>query len=369
MKSYNHLWEKFISDENIELSIKNAIKGKKRRRRVQKCLKDPDFPKKIKEYAENFYNYPHTPREIYDGISRKKRTIIVPRFEEQIIHHMIVNTMLPIFTKGMYEHSYGSIPNRGGHKGAKQICKWIRNGGRDCKYCFKADIRKYFDSIPHDILIAKLRKVIHDKRFMSLLETVIDVTPNGIPLGFYLSQWLANWYLQGLDHYIKEELGVKYYTRYMDDIVIFSSNKRRLHWVRKAITNYLCDELGLEIKRNWQIFRFHYVKSNGREIGRYLDFMGFRFYRNRITLRKSLMLKITRRARHIYNSKKITIHDARCMLSYMGWIDATNTYQMYLVWVKPCVNIQRCKRIISKYDRRNNNASKLEVYGEYRQTA
>ena len=352
IKSYNHLWETFISDNNIELAIRKASIGKRKRKRVKKCLSDPNYKNHIKKYALNFCNYSHTPIEIYDGISRKKRIIIVPTFDEQVIHHMIVNTMLPIFTHGMYEHTYGSIPNRGGHKGAKQICKWIKYGNRNCKYVLKMDIRKYFDSIPHEILLAKLKMVIHDKKFMSILEEVISVTDKGIPLGFYLSQWLANWYLQDIDHYIKEVLHAKYYMRYMDDMVIFSANKRKLHDMQKAIALYLRDKLGLEMKDNWQVFLFHYVKKNGRHVGRFLDFMGFRFYRNRITLRKSIMIKATRKARHIYKKGKTTVYDSRQMLSYIGWIDSTNTYQMYLAWIKPYVNIQQCKRKISRYDKR-----------------
>lgn len=354
MKSYNHLWEVFTSDETIEAAIKKASKGKQKRKRVRKCLADSNFKNKIKTYSINFHNRPHNPIEIYDGICRKKRTIIVPTFEEQVIHHMIVLTMMPLFTRGMYEHSYGSIPNRGGHKGAKRICKWIKHGGRNCKYVLKMDIKKYFDSIPHEILLSKLRKHIRDERFMRVLEEVISVTEKGIPLGFYLSQWLANWYLQDLDHYIKEKLGAKYYMRYMDDMVIFGSNKRELHKMRYKISEYLETQLGLTMKYNWQVYLFHYIKKDGTHVGRFLDFMGFRFYRNRITLRKNIMIKATRKARHIYKKRKLTIYEAKQMLSYIGWIDATNTYQMYLVWVKPYVNIQQCKRRISAFDRKEN---------------
>ena len=73
------------------------------------------------------------------------------------------------------------------------------------------DIRHFFDSVPHDILKAKLRKSIHDEKMLDLLFGIIDVTEVGIPLGFYTSQWLSNWYLQGLDHYIKEKLSAAHY--------------------------------------------------------------------------------------------------------------------------------------------------------------
>ena len=104
MKSYNHLWEKFISDENISLAIKNASKGKRNRKSVKKRLEDPNLTSQIKYYAEHFKNRAHKPQEIYDGIQRKKRVIIVPSFDEQIIHHMLVNRLKPVFYIGMYEN-------------------------------------------------------------------------------------------------------------------------------------------------------------------------------------------------------------------------------------------------------------------------
>ena len=206
MKSYNHLWEQFISDDNIDLAIKNASRGKRNRPSVKRRLDDPDLKNQIKAYASNFHNAYHKPKQIYDGIQRKKRTIIAPDFDEQIVHHMAVNVLQPIFIHGMYEHSYGSIPKRGAHKGMKTIKKWIKHDGKNCKYVLKMDIRKYFESIPHDIYLENLRKIIHDKRFMAILEEITNVISKGLPLGFYTSQWTANWYLQGLDHYIKEDL-------------------------------------------------------------------------------------------------------------------------------------------------------------------
>ena len=347
MKSYNHLYEKFISDENIKLAIKNASKGKRDRKSVKKRIQNPHFVDEIRAYAQNFRNKKHRPKEIYDGIQRKKRTIIVPSFDEQVIHHMVVNIIKPIFMKGMYEHSYGSIPGRGAHSGKDAIRKWISKGGKDCKYVLKMDIRKYFDSIPHDIYLRKLREIIHDEEFFKILEEITSIIPQGIPLGFYTSQWTANWYLQGLDHYIKEELKAVYYIRYMDDMVIFGSNKKQLHCMRAMIERYLRDELGLELKKNWQVFRFDY---NGRF--RDLDFMGFRFFRDRITLRKSIMIKASRTARKIHKAGKPSIYAARQMLSYLGWIDHTDSYGFYLAWIKPIVNFGQLKKRISSYDKK-----------------
>lgn len=305
----------------------------------------------IREYAQNFKNGHHTPKLIYDGIKRKKRLIIVPNLLEHVVHHMLVQTLIPMFTKGMYEHTYGSIPNRGGYRGMKTLTRWIAKDDT-IKYCAKLDIKKFFESIPHDILLEKLSKYIRDKRLMEIIKEIISVSDKGIPLGFYTSQWLANWYLQSLDHHIKEDLKVPYYMRYMDDMILLFPNSKDAHDCVDRVRLYLSENLGLHIKENWQVFRFHYIDSDGRDRGRYIDFMGFRFYRNRVTIRKSIITRIRRKARRVSSKEKPTIHDARQMLSYSGWLKHTDTYDYYLDYVKPYINIQYLKRRVSNYDRR-----------------
>lgn len=351
MKSYNHLYEKFIEDGNKIVAIHDSARGKKDRRGVREFLDDEDGGiARVDKYLHPYRNSKHKPVQIYDGITRKKRVIIVPKYYEQVVHHMVVNTLRPIIEHGMYEHSYASIPGRGAHQGKKAIEKWIRRDPKNCKYCLKMDIRKFFDSIPHDILLKKMRDRIHDERFMEILEEIISVTDRGLPLGFYTSQWLSNWYLQDLDHYIKEQLRAPHYIRYMDDMVVFGSNKRKLHRMRIDIDEYLQTHLGLQLKDNWQVFRFDYIRA-GKHRGRMLDYMGFRFYRDRTTMRRSIMLKATRKARRVGRKEKPTVFEIRQMLSYIGWIGCTNAYNMYLERIKPYVNVQNFKRRISRYDK------------------
>lgn len=376
MKSYNHLYEKFLSEENYYLAVNNATRhkgGKKRKYQKAQYFKRhvEEMKDEILEYAENFYNDDHTPQEINDGIRHKKRIILVPTMREQVVHHMIVNILKPIIMKPMYYHSYGSVPDRGATKGRKRksltkggkeaIEKFIRNHPEDCRYCLKMDIQKFFDSVPHDKLKARFSKIIHDERFLYLLYTVIDANGKdiGIPIGFYTSQWFANFYLTPMDHYIKEVLGAKGYFRYMDDMVIFGSNKRNLHDMRRKIEWYLNNNLGLMMNRKWQLFRFHYVKKNGKNIGRQLDFMGFQFYRNRTILRKPLMLRATRKARRICKKGvNRTAYDCRQMLSYKGWLTPTDTYNMYKVRIKPYISFRRLRQIVGNAQRKENKAKK-----------
>ena len=307
---------------------------------------------------------------------------------------MLINVLEPIFMKGMYEHSYGSIPGRGVLNGRtyklnrkknakvkflkisrnksqsvqRTIEKWIRHGGIHVNYCLQMDIHKFFESISHEILKSKLSKIIKDDRFLNILFTVIDVMDGekGEPIGFYTSQWLANWYLKDFDHYIKEELGATYYLRYMDDLIIFGSNKRKLAKMRKKIKEYLENILDLKLKDNWQIFQFHYVKQDGDKVidcGRPLDFVGLKFYRNRTTMRKQILYRTTRKARRIGKKDKenITTHDASQMLSYMGWIRATNSYNMYKERIKPYANIHQLKQKVSAEQRRANKKCKDQI--------
>lgn len=348
MKSYNHLYDICLSEQNRRESLKTVKRSKRVREMMRsRNMSDSEIVNKSYDWIINFKNSNHNIINIYDGMNQKERKIIVPTLEELVVQHNIVNALKNIFCKGSYEHSYASLPGRGVHKGKRIIERWIKNDSRNCKYVLKLDIKHFFNSISHDILKEKLTNKIHDYKMLQLLFEIIDVSDEGLPLGFYTSQWLANWYLQDLDHYIKEILKAKHYIRYMDDMVIFGANKKKLHFMRQAIDSYLNNNLGLELKENWQVFRFSYGENKGRD----LDFMGFRFYRNRTILRKKIMHRASRKAKKIFNKNKVTIYDARQMLSYLGWIDCTDTYFMYKKWIKPYVCFGMLKRKVSTFDR------------------
>ena len=266
--------------------------------------------------------------------------------------------------KGFYEYSCGSIPKRGCHYGKKHVEKWIRSyPENETVYVLKMDIRHFFENIDHDILKSKLSKIIRDKKFLRLVFKIIDNHEVGLPLGYYTSQWFANFYLKDFDHFVKEELGAEFYIRYMDDMTIFSTDKQRLHEIRKAIEEYLGTKLHVHLKDNWQVFPLAETKDDNH--GRCLDFMGFKFYRKYTSVRKSILYRVRRKANKIdkknREGKPVTWKDATSMISYMGWIDKTNTYQYYLDYIKPKVIIKSMKRKVSKHHRKENKHDRLEA--------
>lgn len=346
MKSYNHLYEKMIDEDNIRTAIHDATKGKKKVKTIPVSeVTDQQVAYYIK-YAEQYVCFPHKKVQIYDGISRKKRTIIVPNNDEQVLHHMMMNVLAPIFQRQFIYHSYGSIPGKGVHRGKKAVEKWIKNDTRHCKYVCQLDIHHYFESVSIDVLSNKLRSLIHDERFLAIVLETLKATDSGIPLGFYTSQWFSNWYLTAFDHYVTEVLKPAHYIRLMDDMVIFGANKRRLRRQMEAIREYLRNELGLELKGNWQIFQLSEKRP--------LDFMGFQFYPSRTVLRDSIFLKSKRKTKRVAKKEKPTIRDLRQLMSYTGWYSNTDSYGAYKGYIKPYFDLRKARKRMSRYDKRRN---------------
>lgn len=374
-KSFNHQFEKLIEDDNLTMAVETPTKKKirgKARKTAREVLENFDEEKaNLKDIIENqkFRAKKHRATLIQDGSSKKTRLILKPELRyEQMIHHAVVQVLQPIFMRGMYEFSCGSIPGRGPHYGKKFIEKFIANRKADIKYVLKFDIKKFYPSIDTDILKQKLRRIIHDERMMFLLEQIIDsnvaVFPDGheekigVPIGYYTSQWFANFYLQSLDHFIKQDLKAAGLVHYVDDYVIFGRNKKELRKMLEAIKIELA-KLGLKVKENYQIFRFDYIdKKDGKRKGRPIDFMGFKFYRDKTTLRRSIMLKATRKAKKMSKKKKLTWFDSCQLISYMGYFLHTDTYGVFQKYIKPYVNIKNCKQRIRTHQLRLNNKEK-----------
>ena len=377
MKSYNHLFEKAISDEIMDAALDAAVKDKTYRPNVIKILNNrikikEQLRQKLIDGALTPLIHKATVRS--DGPTRKKRIIVEPFFDEenpeQWIHHIIILTIQDIIFKGMYEFTCGSIPGRGPHYGKKHLEKFIskNKNSSELKYVLKFDIHHFYESINTDLLKKLFSKVIHDEKMLNLINYVIDSNEyilngkhfkSGVIIGFYTSQWFANYFLQSFDHYVKEQLKVKCYVRYMDDIVIFGSNKRELHRKFQLIKDYL-EGIDLQIKSNYQIFKFDYINKKGKRIGRFVDFMGFKFYRDKTTIRKSTFSTAVKTARKVGKKTQPTWFDAARIFSYVGWFRHTNTYMAFQKYIVKNVNFKTLRKLIRNYSKRRTNGRKLE---------
>lgn len=363
MKTYRHLYAEIISDKNIELAIKEACKSRKKStkkmKRLNKLKNHPEKVRIVRGWVESYEPMRRIPHEIYDGLARKKRQIYVPSVRETVVQHAVVQVLNKYLMKGVYEHTYAAIKGRGQHMAKNYIERYIRDNPKNVKYYLKMDIKQYFPSVPQEKLIAKLASEVKDTRTVELVRKILYASEDGIPLGYYISQWFANYYLRDLDHKIKDMARKDLYVRWMDDMVIFSGNKRNLHRYRDAISEMLAS-LGLKLKDNWRIQRFDHPKG-----GSFLDFMGFRFYRKRTTLRRSIYYRICRKARRISKKEKPTIYEMKQFISYIGWIDHSDVYGSYGKHVKPYVNIQYLKRRISNYDKRKERTDDISTCGRH----
>ena len=224
----------------------------------------------------------------------------MPYYPDRITHHAIMNILEPVFISTFTADTYSCIKGKGIHAAANGVKQALKET-TGTQYCLKLDIKKFYPNVDHAILKALLRRKIKDNDLLWLLDEIIDST-YGLPIGNYLSQYFANFYLTYFDHWIKEVKGVKYYFRYADDIVILSDNKPYLHELLSEIRSYITEKLKLIIKDNYQVFP---VDTRG------IDFVGYVFKHTHTLLRKSIKQNFARML--------ITNKNDKSIASYKGW--------------------------------------------------
>lgn len=307
MKRIGNLYDQIISIENLELADKTARKGKSK----QYGVKSHDKNKgeniqhlhellKTKQYTTSKYS-------TFTIFEPKERLVYcLPYFPDRITHHAIMNVLEPILVSTLTRDTYSCIKGRGVYAAFNHLKTSLRDV-KSTTYCLKLDIRKFYPSIDHDTLKQLLRKKIKDPNLLWLLDEIIDSAP-GIPIGNYLSQYFANFYLCYFDHWIKQELQIAHYFRYADDIVILSNSKPHLHTVLAQIKCYLNNNLKLQVKDNYQIFP---VAQRG------IDFVGYKFYHTHVLLRKSIKKRFAKALSKRQNKQTIA--------AYYGWAKHCNS--------------------------------------------
>lgn len=309
MKRIGNLYEKIIGLDNLREADAAARKGKRKSYGVR--LHDLNCDANILALHEQLKNntFKTSNYHIFKIYEPKEREIYrLPYFPDRIVHHAIMNVLEPIWISVFTSDTYSCIKGKGIHAAVRKLKKDLMDV-YGTQYCLKLDVKKFYPTIDHSVLKEIMRRKIKDPQLLSLLDEIIDSAP-GVPIGNYLSQYFANLYLAYFDHYMKEEIGAKYYYRYADDIVVLSGNKPELHNVFAKIKDYMAKSLNLEIKNNYQIFP---VEKRG------IDFLGYRFFHTHILLRKRIKQRFARAVAKQNDNIKQT-HAA-----YWGWAKHCNS--------------------------------------------
>lgn len=313
MKRLNNLYDKILSIDNLLMADEIARKGKSKQPGIIEFDKNRD--QNIADIYRDLVNQSYKTSEytIFTVYEKKERVIYRLPFRDRVVHHAIMNVLEPMFVATFTADTYACIKGRGIHA-AVQSVKNALNDSKGTKYCMKLDIRKFYPSIDHGILKQLLSKKIKDNELLNLLDGIID-SADGLPIGNYLSQYFANFYLSYFDHWLKELIGVPYYWRYADDLVFLSDSKEKLHQLLSKITDYLSNNLHLQVKGNYQIFP---VASRG------IDFLGYVIFHTHTRLRKTIKVSFARavaRGNRMIDQRKIRAS----LASYGGWAKHCNS--------------------------------------------
>ena len=288
MKTYGGLWDGLTAYENLYAAALRAARGKRRHPNVNRFLARLEENCWTLQRELRQKSYAPGPYHTFEIHRPKRRTISAAPFRDRVVHHALCAVIEPIFERGFIFDSYANRVGKGTHAAMDRFQDFCRK----YRYALICDVRKYFPSIDHEVLKAKLRRRLRCRDTLWLADSIIDhsnpqepvhsyfpgddlFTPGerrrGLPVGNLTSQFFANLYLDRLDHFVKEQLRAPGYVRYVDDFALFSDDKRFLWDCRERIIESLRTER-LSIHEN---------RCRVRRADEGLTFLGFRIWPGR----------------------------------------------------------------------------------------
>ena len=339
MKRHGHLWDEMISFEALLRAADTARKGKRYRPAVAAFHFDQE--RELWKLHEELASKTYQPGEyrsffIYEP---KERQISAAPYRDRVVHHALTGVLEPIFEKTFIADSYACRKGKGTHAGVKRCQEFARQ----YRYVLKADIQKFFTSLDHEIVKALIARKIKDPNVLWLVNRIIDhsnpqeeilnyfhgdnlFTPGerrrGIPIGNQTSQFFANAYLDPLDHFVKDRLGIKGYVRYVDDFLVFSDDKSHLADVRDQIREFL---IRLRL-------RLHAKKNVIFPVNDGIRFLGYRVFPTHRLLPKENVRRFRRRVRVMqeeYAAGRASFAEVyQRLISWSGHAKQANTYRL-----------------------------------------
>ena len=371
-KRIGHLYEKFSDREWVKWVLTEACKYRNGRKDVEVVKNDLDNKtEELCRMLETGTFIPHEARSrlMFDSSCQKHRTIsTVPFYPDCCVQWLIVEAMKqPVFMRGMDAYCSASIPGRGGIHVYKKIKEHMAKKYKQSKYALQMDVRHYYDNVSIPILMKKLERRCKDRKMLDLIHSIISasasdkVNQKGLAIGLYLNQWLANFFLEDVDRAVRESGLAPCFVRYMDNLTVIGSSKRKLRKLKELVERNL-KEIQLELKGDWQIFR-----TKDRDIRA----VGYRFFANgSVMLRKRNWLKMRRQfirvERDLREKKTTPLIRARSTLSRIGNLVHLSTPRVIQEkYVNGKIDRGLLKRIIAEYEGRSiGNACIIVHYSE-----
>lgn len=344
MQTIKNIFPLIYDFENLFNAYKKAIKCKRYRPdvmeytdRLEENLIELQNELIWKTYSVGRYN-------IFYVYEPKKRMIMSLQFKDRVAQHAIYSILNPYFEKQFISDSYACRVGKGTHRAIKKLQNWLRKTERKQKrfYYLKLDISKYFYRVDHEILMGILQRKIADKDLLHVLSVIINCEDThfglplgadvgnvaydellgevGLPIGNLTSQMFANLYLNELDQHCKHHLHLKYYIRYMDDIIILHHDKKFLEKIKQDIAGFLETKLHLQLNN----------KTCIRPTSMGIEFVGFRVWSTHIKLRKKTAKKMEKRLKYMFRAFTAGEIDRetldRSIASYKGILQHFNSY-------------------------------------------
>lgn len=336
MKRFNNLYAQICDMQNLKKAHLNARRGKAFYKEVKMVDDEPElYLGKIREMLLNHrYKVSTYTTKLINDKGKVRVLHKLPYYPDRIIHHAIMQVVEYIFERSFCYHTCASLKGRGIKRARILSKRYASLSGDKGAFCLKIDIEKFYSNINHNILKAQLARKIKDKELLALFDEIICnyTEKTGLPIGSYLSQYFANFYLNDFDHWLKEQKRQKYAVRFMDDVVIFGADKNALHTLLRQMRVYLWHNLRLKIKANWQIFP---VKKRG------VDFVGFRFFKSFVLLRKRTLKQCKKTLNKILKKQNknelISYHLFSSINSYIGFLRQCNGWRFTQKMIMPIV--------------------------------
>lgn len=323
------LYDQICSYNNLELAFKKARKRKTTKHYVIQFEKDLEHNLMVLRTELLLHSYRPRPLKTFIIREPKTRRISKSDFRDRVVHHAVCNIIEPIFEKTFIYDSYANRAGKGTRKAIERLVCFKRRISRnntDTVFVLKADIRHFFDTVDHKILLELVARRIYDKRLIWLIQIILanhksKQEGKGMPLGNLTSQFFANVYLNDLDYFIKHILMIKYYIRYVDDFIILEKTLEKMREYKIKIHKFLKKSLSIEL---------HPEKTKITILSRGICFLGLRIFPHHKLLKKSnirkFKIKITWLNHKCYTKNK----DVDTIYDYLeGWLDYSRQADTY----------------------------------------